>query len=101
MFDWFDKTFGRREYPSLKDVPPLTDMEKIAKDMNKVIPFPTPKPAAKEHYRVGLRDDGMTTLTVIAPDNHSAITLSMNEAACEQLIKMLRATYDNGTESTS
>jgi hypothetical protein len=55
-----------------------------------VKPAPPPKP--KEHYRVGFDDQGMTTLTLIA-DYRSTMTLSMNQEACEQLIRMLRATY--------
>lgn len=70
-----------------------------------VLKFPAPKVIAKmppvqpvkeqpkEHYRVGRRDDGFTTLTLMS-DGGGAITLLMNEVACEQLIKMLRATYD-------
>ena len=55
-----------------------------------VKPAPPPKP--KEHYRVGFDDQGMTTLTLIA-DHGSTMTLSMNQEACEQLIRMLRSTY--------
>ncbi len=58
-------------------------------------PVEPPKP--KEHYRVGFDDQGMTTLTLIA-DHGNSMTLSMNQDACEQLIKMLRATYPNETE---
>lgn len=79
---------------------------------NNVIKFPEPKavpkmpapvapPQPKEYYRIGRRDDGFTTLTVMSGDGYGAITLSMNEAACEQLIKMLRATYDDRIESAS
>jgi hypothetical protein len=32
MFDWFDKTFRRREYPTWKDVP---DLNKVYDDMEK------------------------------------------------------------------
>jgi len=55
-----------------------------------VKPAPPPKP--KEHYRVGFDDRGMTTLTLIA-DYGNSMTLSMNQEACEQLIRMLRSTY--------
>lgn len=55
-----------------------------------VKPVAPPKP--KEHYRVGFDDHGMTTLTLIS-DSYNSMTLSMNKEACEQLIKMLRATY--------
>jgi hypothetical protein len=55
-----------------------------------VKPAPPLKP--KEHYCVGFDDRGMTTLTLIA-DYGNSMTLSMNQEACEQLIRMLRSTY--------
>ena len=58
---------------------------------------PAPEPKPKEHYRVGFDDQGMTTLTLMA-DHGSTMTLSMNQEACEQLIKMLRATYKEQVE---
>ena len=62
----------------------------------KVVKFPTPvaKPEPKECYRIGKRSDGMITLTVLSGEGFGAITLTMNEPACEQLIRMLRSTYD-------
>ena len=53
---------------------------------------PVPEPEPKEHYRVGFTDDGKTTLTLIA-DHSNTMTLTMGQEACEQLIRMLRATY--------
>lgn len=61
-----------------------------------VKPAPPPKP--KEHYRVGFDDQGMTTLTLIA-DYGNSMTLTMSQEACEQLIRMLRATYTEEMES--
>ncbi len=58
---------------------------------------PAPPPAPKEHYRVGFDDQGRTTLTLISDYNNS-MTLSMNEEACEQLIRMLRSTYQQVQE---
>lgn len=55
---------------------------------------PAAPPKPKEHYRVGFDDQGMTTLTLIA-DYGNSMTLSMSQDACEQLIRMLRATYKN------
>ncbi len=57
-------------------------------------PVDPPKPKSKEHYRVGFDDQGMTTLTLMSNDGWGSITLSMNRSACEQLIRMLRSTYD-------
>ena len=53
---------------------------------------PVPPKGPKEYYRVGLTDDGQTTLTMIMEHGYST-TLTMNKAACEQLIRLLRATY--------
>jgi hypothetical protein len=47
----------------------------------------------QEYFRVGyIEETGMTTLTFLAPNGYSS-TLSMNQQACEQMIRMLRATY--------
>jgi hypothetical protein len=46
----------------------------------------------EEHYRVGCTTDGKTTLTMIGEDCVT-MTLTMNMESCEQMIRMLRATY--------
>ena len=53
---------------------------------------PPPPPQPREYYRVGITDGGQTTLTFIT-DYGSSTTLTMNKEACEQMIRMLRATY--------
>lgn len=56
---------------------------------------PKPKePEPQEHYRVGFDTAGRTTLTLMSYG--SSLTLSMSPPACEHLIRMLRATYDDG-----
>jgi hypothetical protein len=91
MLDWF-KNIGRREYPTWADVPPPTDMEKIADDMNKVVPFPelkavppAPKeePAGKTCYSIGLTDNNRVSITV----GYSVV--SMNSVGVQQLIDQL------------
>ena len=75
-------------------------LQKLMKDSdsNNVVKLPVNyiKPVEplmpKEHYRVGFTSDGNTTLTLLT-DYGSSMTLTMNRDACEQLIKMLRATY--------
>jgi hypothetical protein len=76
-------------------------IKKLMKDSepSNVIKFPehmaapkVPEPP-KEYYRVGRREDGMTTLTVMSGDGWGSITLAMNDEACEQMIRMIRATY--------
>lgn len=47
---------------------------------------------SNEPYRVGITQDGMTTLTVIAEPGNS-MTLTMSPEACETLIRLIRATY--------
>jgi hypothetical protein len=47
----------------------------------------------KEYFRVGTTNDGRITLTFIG-DGGGTMTLTMTQSACEQLIRMLRATYD-------
>jgi hypothetical protein len=69
----------------------------------KVKPIEIPKTVKKEqkeYYCVGRTDDGMTTLTMIADDGYTSMTLTMNQSACEQMIRMLRATYDEEVKET-
>lgn len=56
-----------------------------------VKPVKAPASSPQEHYRVGFDDSGMTTLTLMC--GNSTMTLSMNQEACEQMIRMIRATY--------
>jgi hypothetical protein len=114
MFDWFRNLFATREYPTWKDVPPATDMEKISADMNKVLgqlpnpktvpPMPDVKPIPpipniptnqiKDHYRIGYDSvNGATTLTLIA--DYTSMTLSLGPEEVMRLIRMLGATLDD------
>ena len=92
MFDWFDKTFRRREYT----VDQKTDLEKIGQDMSKVIPFPEPKSVppmpqvqppkeepAKTYYRLGLTDNNRVSFQM----GYSEIT--MNKEGVQNLIDQL------------
>ena len=81
------------EFLGLKKVMDDLEPKNVVKlPVDYVKPVAIPKP--KEHYRVGFNDQGMTTLTLMS-DNHNSMTLSMNQSSCEQLIKMLRATYQD------
>jgi hypothetical protein len=99
-FDWFDKLFRRREYPTYptwKDVPPWNkvedDMSKIGEDMNKVIQFPelkaVPEPApepeqpAKIFYRLGLTDNNRVAFSL----SYGEVT--MNGDGVDRLIAQL------------
>jgi hypothetical protein len=106
MFDWFDKTFRRREYPTWKDVPDLNkvndDMEKVGNDMSKVIQFPELKvapppmpevePPAKIFYRLGLTDNNRVALSM----GYSEVT--MNKVGVENLIQQLQVFRDQLTD---
>jgi hypothetical protein len=69
------------------------DYKQFAEDIYKVPPVMLP--VLKENYRVGCTADGMTTLTLM--DNALTMTLTLNQVGCEQLIRVLRATYDQDT----
>jgi hypothetical protein len=77
MFDFF-----KRKTP--------IEYAKAAEDIYKMV---QPVERQKEHYRVGFTDDGDTTLTLIG-DGGNTMTLTMSQDACEQMIRMLRSTYD-------
>ena len=49
------------------------------------------KSEPKENYRVGCTADGMITLTLM--DNALTMTLTLNQAGCKQMIRMLEATF--------
>lgn len=79
MFDWFNKDRNSRD---------------------NVIEFPQqPKTEPRDSYRIGLTEDGRTTLTLISPDGMGSITLTMNEPALLRLIKLLEATLDQPTDA--
>jgi hypothetical protein len=79
MFDFFTRHTAKNY---IKDAKELYDM-------------PLPKsqtPVDGEHFRVGSTRYGDTTLTIIAEGGHS-LTLTMNQTACEKLIRMLQSTF--------
>ena len=88
FFDWvkgkkMDKEDNVIKFPPLRPVEPVKPIPKI----------PPKQQEPEEHYRVGRRVDGMTTLTFMT-EHGASMTLAMNPAACEQMIKMIRATYE-------
>jgi hypothetical protein len=46
----------------------------------------------QEFFRVGITKDGQTTLTLML-DGGMSTTMTMDKPTCEQMIKMLKATY--------
>ena len=93
MFDWFGKAFSRREYPTWKDIPPPSDMDKVANDMSKVIPFPElkaapepepePEKPGRVFYRLGLSDNNRVALSMYYGE------ITMNGAGVQRLIDQL------------
>lgn len=85
MFDWFDKTFGRREY--ITD--DRSDLEKIGADMNKAIPLSKskatsePEKPAETYYRLGLTNDNRVSFQM----GYSEII--MNRVGCQQVIDQI------------
>ena len=53
--------------------------------------YPKTEQTREEYFRVGATSDGRTTLTLT--DGATSMTLTMNQLACEQMIRMIRATY--------
>ena len=102
MFDWFDKLFRRRKYPTWEDVPAWNkvedDMSKVGDDMNKVIQFPelrvAPEPApepeqpAKIFYRLGLSDNNRVAFSL----SYGEVT--MNRDGVQRLIDQLEFSRD-------
>ena len=80
--------FGRK---TTKDF--LEQAKETYSDLPNVQPVEVPKKEHREYYRVGRTDDGYTTLTMIGNDGYGTMTLTMNQEACEQLIRMLQSTY--------
>lgn len=76
MFDFFSRRTAK-------------DFAQEAKDNYKFTELPA---QAKEVYRVGVTENGETTLTLISPNGIST-TLIMSQDCCEQLIRMLQSTY--------
>ena len=76
------------------------DMQKIADDMNKIMPFPAPvtvpeipkvaEPAPHCHYSVGSDSAGNVVLKVHAI-NGATLTLTMNDSATHHMSRLLEA----------
>jgi len=60
--------------------------------MKKMIKTASPETSPDEVFRVGATRYGETTLTLMTSDGMS-MTATMNQMACERLIRMLRASY--------
>jgi hypothetical protein len=109
IFDWFDKLFRRREYPTWKDVPAWNkvndDTDKVANDMNKVIQFPElkaapapepePEKPGRVFYRLGLTDNNRVSFSMYYGE------ITMNSTAVQTMIDQLefyKSQLDKETE---
>jgi hypothetical protein len=81
--------FGRRT---------AKDFVAEAKETYAVPEVESPKKEDREFYRVGRTEEGRTTLTMIDNSGYGSLTLTMNREACEQMIRMLEATFDDKTD---
>ena len=89
MFDFFTRRTAKDYLTEAKETYGVPEQQK----------FDNPMSEAKEFYRVGCTDTGETTLTFLG-FNGSNMTLTMNQEACDKLIRMLRATYNEQTKET-
>ena len=70
----------------------VKDFETEAKETY-AVPGVEPPKKDREFYRVGRTEEGRTTLTMIDSGGYGSLTLTMNREACEQMIRMLEATF--------
>lgn len=80
--------FGRK---TAKDF--LEQAKETYSALPEVTPVSVPRKEINEYYRVGHTTDGETTLTLMA-NGGASMTLTMSPDACEQMIRMLRSTYE-------
>ena len=82
----------------LNMTPLWTRKEPVMSDNVYSLPDVAPPPMLpakeEEHYRVGVTSDGRTTLTFLGSSG-ATMTLTMGRDACEQMIRLLEATFDD------
>jgi hypothetical protein len=83
----------------------LDSFRKNKEMKDNVVNFPDPTPdleppKSREHYRIGY-DNGLdrVTLTLLDENKYAVTTLSMNYAAAEQMIRMIRSAFPNEEET--
>lgn len=72
----------------------VTKKDYIEKASDYMPGIPKRKETQQEFFRVGITADGNTSLTLLL-DGGMSTTMTMDKKTCEQLIKMLRATYQD------
>ena len=87
MFDFFRRRTAKELIEQANETYELPKPVKVP-----TMPTTTKPKQDQENYRIGVRPDGMTSITFMDHSGFS-MTLSMNQAGCEQMIRMIRATY--------
>jgi hypothetical protein len=85
MFNWF----GRKEYPKMDQVAPLTTPSTYPD-------VPMVKLPSENGYTIGVDDDGATILRLTC--DYSTTTLTMNKSGVRQMIRLLEATLVKDTD---
>lgn len=88
MFDFLRRRTAKEFIAEAKETYSLPETPKVP-----VMPaIKSEEKESKEVYRIGARPDGLTTITLMDSGGFS-MTLSLNQSGCEQMIRMIRATY--------
>lgn len=91
MFDFFNRRTAKDYLKEAKETYGVPEVK----------PVSVPSPKVKEYYRVGVDEQGNTTLTFIG-DNGYSMTLTMNREEFERMVRMIRASYaEETTEETN
>lgn len=92
MFNFLSRK-KTEKYPTWADIPPINALPD-PKEYSPMPPVPKP-PKTKdqlEFYRVGMTNDGLTTLTLMG-EHGTSMTLTMTQALAEQMIRMIQSTF--------
>ena len=90
MFKFFKRN---KPDPTWADIPPINNLPEPER-YPPMPPIPKKREPQQEFFRVGVTQDKQTTLTLIVEGGMST-TMTMDKATCEQMIKMLKATYQD------
>jgi hypothetical protein len=91
MFDFFRRRTAKELIEQANETYGLPTPVKVP-TMPQTPPRPAPKKQVKELYRIGVNNDGQTTLTLME-EYGTSLTLIMDQPGFEQMIRMIRATY--------
>lgn len=97
MFNIFKRK--KETYPTWNDIPPLDSLNlPLAKDYPAMPQTTKPNPKDQtEFFRVGITQDGYSTLTLI-DNNGYTMTITLSKEDCQQMIRMLKSTMEEENE---